>query len=369
MLFKFNRETFLAQYQRYYRQTRRKELTQRQIDALYFLLSQIENDNSWQMIEHLAYALGTVMHETAFTFEPIDELGGFAYFERRYGYNTAVGKRLGNDAPGEGAKYHGRGDVQITGETNYERLEIDLRKNYPALIAEFEARTGQSFDLTDSPAQAKDKAIAYAVMAFGMYHGRFTGKSFATYIYPGHVDYVNARRIINGLDRANDIAAHARAFEAALRAAQIMETAPAQPEALVAQPPAADTLSTPVALERVEPHDTNATTAFEAIKSYAQAAAKATGITSLGGVIATVTAKLTGVHIPAEYVTYIVIAVAVLIFLLVTVAGAALIFYVIGRFVLTGLREYQAHKLNLAQLETVANPGKQAVTFVGGVSA
>jgi putative chitinase len=358
MQFKFNHDVFIGNFRPYFE--RFAPLTPGRVASLNGLLSQIEQDNVWRCIEHIAYALATVMHETAYTFAPIDERGGFAYFERRYGWHTAVGKRLGNDAPGEGAKYHGRGDVQLTGETNYERLELDLRKNYAGLIADFEARTGQTFDLSEYPNQAKDAAIAYAIMAFGMYNGRFTGKSFGSFEVGAYASY---RRIINGQDKAGVIAKHAMAFANSLSAAMVTEA----PVALAELPPA-QSLSTPVALEKIEPHTTDAKTAFEAIQSYGKGAAKALGITSAGGAIASAASYLTGVHVPAEYVEYLLIAVAVLIFLIILFGGFALVVYVAGRFILTGLREFQAHKLNLAQIETVANPNKQAVTLVGGAS-
>jgi hypothetical protein len=53
-----------------------------------------------------------------------------------------------------------------------------------------------------------------------MLEGWFTGKRLADYIQGSRCDYLDARRIVNGMDRAAPIAGYARAFEAILRAAQ-----------------------------------------------------------------------------------------------------------------------------------------------------
>lgn len=60
----------------------------------------------------------TVAVETAFTFEPIQERGGNAYFTRLYKKRVD----LGNVLPGDGARYHGRGFVQLTGRANYRKV-------------------------------------------------------------------------------------------------------------------------------------------------------------------------------------------------------------------------------------------------------
>jgi hypothetical protein len=52
----------------------------------------------------------------------------------------------------------------------------------------------------------------------GMRDGDFTGMKLSDYIKPGSVDYVNARRIVNGTDRAEQIAGYAEKYEEALRA-------------------------------------------------------------------------------------------------------------------------------------------------------
>jgi putative chitinase len=156
----------------------------------------------------LAYALATVYHETARTMQPIREKGSDAYFFRMYDKDSAdearrkVAERLGNVKAGDGVLFHGRGYVQITGRRNYKL---------------FERRLG--VDLT-SDAEAADRMLepryAAKVMLQGMTQGLFTGKALSDYFTEKKSDWVNARRIINGVDRAEDIAGYAEKFHAAL---------------------------------------------------------------------------------------------------------------------------------------------------------
>lgn len=225
MRFHFDRPKFFEAYR-----TQFSSLNQQQVDGLNYLLDAIERDPHLTRIEEPAYMLGTTKHETAHTFQPIHEYGGRAYFVRRYGSQTKVGKRLGNDTAEEGAYYAGRGDVQLTGETNYEKAEDALRAEYPEIVADFEARTGKKFDLTvgdqagdiHDPDNAMDPAIAYAIMSYGMRVGMFTGLGFGSRKFVGLSGvslYTAWRKIINGTDRDGDIAKIAAKFEKILRAA------------------------------------------------------------------------------------------------------------------------------------------------------
>lgn len=150
-----------------------------------------------------AYALATAWHETMYAMVPVNEIGGDAYFEQRYGAKTTQGVFLGNVLPGDGAKFHGRGYVQLTGRRNY--------KHAGELL---------NIDLVDSPDDALKPNIAAPIMVRGMAEGWFTGHRLAQFLDARSeetiVNFVQARRIINGSDRADIIAAYAMAFQAAL---------------------------------------------------------------------------------------------------------------------------------------------------------
>jgi putative chitinase len=153
-----------------------------------------------------AYALATAYHETASTMLPIKEYGGETYFTRMYdvtGARSQMAVANGNTCAGDGPRYCGRGYVQLTWKNNY-------------------ARAGREcgVDLVADPDLALNPEVAAKVLRRGMEEGWFTGKELNDYLpASGRAtsgQYAYARYIINGSDKAQQIAAHAKQFEDAL---------------------------------------------------------------------------------------------------------------------------------------------------------
>lgn len=175
---------------------------QKQVEGLDTILNVWERDYASKDDRWLAYALGTSYHETAFTMQPINEYGGSKYFFRMYdkdGERPNVAAQLGNTQKGDGVLFHGRGYVQLTGRTNY--------KKAGALVGD---------DLVGNPELALDAAIAAKILFTGMEVGLFTGKKLSDYFDKDTEDWINPRRIINGLDKAPQIAAYGKRFYEAI---------------------------------------------------------------------------------------------------------------------------------------------------------
>jgi putative chitinase len=71
-------------------------------------------------------------------------------------------------------------------------------------------------DLYKNPDLALEVRYAIPIMFIGMKAGLFTGKKFADYFNPTKEDWVNARRMINGTDKAHLIAGHAKKYYSAI---------------------------------------------------------------------------------------------------------------------------------------------------------
>lgn len=174
------------------------KLSQEVVTSIDRLLSSLPDDIP---LAYMSYALATAYHETARTMMPVTEYGPKSYFDK-YEPGTKIGKNLGNTKKGDGYKYRGRGFVQLTGRRNYEFAGAKLK-----------------IDLANDPEKACDWAVARKIMRAGMLEGWFTGKKASDYLDGKNPDYVNARRIINGTDKASTIAGYAKTFEKAFREA------------------------------------------------------------------------------------------------------------------------------------------------------
>jgi len=177
------------------------KLNQGQVDGLTTILDTWEASGLTDK-RQLSYILSTSYWETARTISPIKEIGSNTYFFGWYdprGLRPTVAARLGNTVPGDGVKYCGRGFVQLTGRTNYERMS-----------------TVTGVDLVNSPDLAMRLDIAAHILFYGMEHGTFTGKKLSDYFNETKCDWTGARKIINGTDKASEIADIAIKFYAAL---------------------------------------------------------------------------------------------------------------------------------------------------------
>ncbi|MBY6244124.1 hypothetical protein K3F48_23550 [Methylosinus sp. Sm6] len=158
-----------------------------QVDGLTRILDYREAKWPNMSDAELAYLLATVKHETAHTMQPISERGSLSYLRSKPYY-----------------PYYGRGLIQITWKKNYERFGV-VNKD-------------------DALGWPKALDIAFRGMIFGL----FTGKKLADYILRARPDYVGARRIINGTDRAKLIAGYAEAFLDALTQSREAPSEPAR---------------------------------------------------------------------------------------------------------------------------------------------
>ena len=174
-----DKEKFFYNYQNYF-----GNLYQSQVDGLNFLIDKFDNEVNLSL-EQIAYILGTVKWETAHTFQPIEERGGYNYFKYLIG-------KLGIRNLIEANKFKGRGYIQITGRTNYEKFSLILQDDFI---------TNPTFVLLPE--------IAYKIMIYGFVNGSFTGKKLTDYIDGDKLDYFHARKIINGLDKASLIQGYA----------------------------------------------------------------------------------------------------------------------------------------------------------------
>jgi peptidoglycan hydrolase-like protein with peptidoglycan-binding domain/predicted chitinase len=139
----------------------------------------------------IAYVLATAEHESQNFTSPEEAHGRKQAAQNGYQGNEREGYKSGEE-------YFGRGYAHLTHWGNYRDLGQAL---------------GRGDELMDDPALAADPEVASRVLVLGMRDGLFTGRGLDDYITADNADYRNARRIVNGTDRAADIAALARTWE------------------------------------------------------------------------------------------------------------------------------------------------------------
>ena len=191
-------------------------LSTNQVNGIEAIISELEAkplDSRW-----LAYMLATTYHETDKTMCAVSEnlnysaAGLLATFPKYFTAaqastyarqpqriaSRAYANRMGNrdEASGDGWRYRGRGLLQITGRDNYGKYAI-----------------------ADDPDQALDPIKAVEILFDGLMNGRFTGRKLSDFFNATATDWISARKIINGVDRASDVAGYAKTFLNAIQGA------------------------------------------------------------------------------------------------------------------------------------------------------
>jgi hypothetical protein len=163
------------------------KMSQGQVNGITAILDEWETNHSTKDDRWLAYMLATAHHETDRTMAPIEEYGKGK--KCRYGKRCKMDGKPYSDTP---AIFYGRGFVQLTWYENYEKAGKKL-----------------GLDLLHKPELALSLPVATQIMFTGMMDGWFTGKKLNDYFNSNKEDWVNARRIINGTDRAQLISSYA----------------------------------------------------------------------------------------------------------------------------------------------------------------
>lgn len=167
----------------------------------------------------LAYILATAYHETAKTMQPIAEYGKGKKYD--YGKKLKMGGGPGKRIPYTGPDkiYYGRGHTQNTWYENYQRL------------TKAAAIQGKPWDFLKDPDLLLQMEPSIWATYFAMRVGLYTGKRLEDYfndrpeywnvVVEGKTvtksAWVEARKIINGLDCAEKIAEYAKVFYEALQ--------------------------------------------------------------------------------------------------------------------------------------------------------
>lgn len=170
------------------------KLSQSQVEGMEAILNKWDSSR-FTDLRWLAYMLGTVYHETAKTMYPIEE------------YGKGKGRPYGSKIMHSGQTYfspdkiyYGRGFIQLTWYENYNLMGKLLK-----------------LPLLEQPELALVPEISADIMFEGMTRGisnrgDFTGVSLEKFFNDNTEDWINARKVINGLDKAEVIASYGKRF-------------------------------------------------------------------------------------------------------------------------------------------------------------
>jgi len=161
------------------------KLTIKQVSGMDSILNAWEAQEQMTDLRFLAYMLGTTYLETDATMQPIAEYGKGK--GRKYGVPTGPFNNV----------YYGRGYVQLTWLRNYIAASDYFGEDY----VKYPDRVMREHD-------------AAQIMLWGMRTGAFTGRKLSDYFTATKTDWINARRIINGTDKAVYIAELSKQFYA-----------------------------------------------------------------------------------------------------------------------------------------------------------
>lgn len=153
-------------------------------------------DGTWSAKHHLTGNTVTANSEAE-----LDTL----YWNTAYGNRTDLGNRPGTN---DGSDYRGRGFVQLTGRDNYSKMtDILQEQGYTYTVDGVTYGTKENpIDLLKHPEHVNlAPDLAARILVEGMVRGTFTTKKLDDYIDGDDVDFFNARKIINGKDKASDI--------------------------------------------------------------------------------------------------------------------------------------------------------------------
>ncbi|MGN7962194.1 glycoside hydrolase family 19 protein [Brucella sp. 22210] len=151
----------------------------------------------------LAYLLATAYHETAATLKPVRETLASTDAKAREILTKSwkAGKLPWVKSDYWSSGFFGRGYVQLTHKENYQKAGAKL-----------------GIDLVGNPSKALESSVAAEIIALGMKEGWFTGKKLSDYVTLQKSDFVGARKIVNGTDKADLIAGYAKQYDALLKA-------------------------------------------------------------------------------------------------------------------------------------------------------